>query len=96
LGTKKIRMNLQTDSWSRSTYQQTDGIRPNGTGEGGPGRSKHSKKATGYTNQVINMLRWMIKKSLKLVGFAEKTDSEQALKPSPPLPYSVLKEKGKT
>jgi hypothetical protein len=44
--------------------QQTDGIRPNGIGEGGPGQGnyKHSKKSTGYMNQVIIMQRWMIKK----------------------------------
>ncbi len=86
MGAKKIRINLQTDPWSRSTW-------PNGIGEGGPGRSKHSKKATGYTNQVTNMQRCMIKK-LEIGGFVEKIDSEQALNP-PPSPIFCFKRKRK-
>jgi hypothetical protein len=84
-GRQIIRLNLQTDPWSRYTYQQTDGIRPNGIGEGGPGRSKNNKNATGYTNQVINMLRWMIKKawSCRICGRNRFRASFKTLPPSP-------------
>jgi hypothetical protein len=66
VGTKgwapKNLINFKTDPWSRSTYQQTDGIRLFGIREGGLGGGKHSKKAIGDMTQVINMQRWMIKK----------------------------------
>ncbi len=50
---------IPTDWWDTAEQDRGEG--------GGPDRGKHSKKLQ-YMNQVINMQRWMIKKSLKLYG----------------------------